>query len=94
MKSTLSPLDLLFMSDLEQQTIRYLNEYPNSTAVEIATIIQVAESELACILKQLVKQAKIVKHGRNGQSTYIVNYRDLKESRLRNLPNNIWSGFD
>ncbi len=94
MKSALSVLDLLFMSDIEQQTIRCLNEYPNSTAGEIAAIIQVSESDLLKTLRRLVSKAKIVEEQRNGQSIYAVNYRDLTESRLRNMPSNIWTGFD
>ena len=76
MKSALSVLDLLFMSDIEQQTIRCLNEYPNSTAGEIAAIIQVSESDLLKTLRRLVSKAKIVEEQRNGQST------DLSRRRI------------
>lgn len=92
--STLSPLDLIFMSDLEQQVIRCLNEYPNSTVQEVAEIIKLSEREARQIIETLLEQKKVIRKRQKGQKTYAVNYRSLTESRVRKLPQNIWSIFD
>ncbi|MCP5098341.1 MAG: TrmB family transcriptional regulator [Chloroflexi bacterium] len=92
--SALSSLDLVFMSDLEQQVIRCLNEYPNIAALEVAKIIKVPEKDVRRILQRLMDMAKVVCRQQKGRKTYAVNYRNLTESRVRNMPQNIWTIFD
>lgn len=92
--TTLSPLDLLFMSDIEQRIIRCLNEYPKITGDELAKIIKISEQEVVRILNQLIEQEKVVLCRKKGKKTYAVNYRSLTDSRIRNLPQNIWSIFE
>lgn len=63
--SVLSPLDLLTVSNHEQDVIRCLVRRPRLTAVEIAKFTKIPMTELEGLLNTMVKEARLILDDQN-----------------------------
>lgn len=61
--SFVSPLDLLTVSDSEQDVIRCLVRRPQLTAVEIARFTKIPLKELNTLLEEMVRDARLSRDG-------------------------------
>ncbi|MCL4263616.1 MAG: hypothetical protein KJ069_10395 [Anaerolineae bacterium] len=63
--SLLSPLDLLTVSNNEQDVIRCLVRRPRLTAVEIAKFTKIPMAELEALLTNMVQEARLMLDDQN-----------------------------
>lgn len=82
----LSPLDLLFANDDEQQIISCLTKRPQLTAAEIAERARLPLDSVERCVDQLVGEEKLVEQFRDGRRVISVRYGSNPASRIRNLP--------
>lgn len=82
--SQLSPLDLLSLSDAEQDIIRHLNRYPTATIGDLATITHLPISSLEIVISNMINAAWLVERYEEGNRGFVVQYRqDVGRSRSK-----------
>lgn len=80
----LSPLDLLYLSDMEQAIVNHLNRHPRSTITELVTATCVPLAELEIVIQQMVAAAQLIERIEGGKRVYLVQYqRDAGRTRSR-----------
>lgn len=70
--SFVSPLDLLTVSGIEQDVIRCLVRRPKLTAVEIANFTKIPLKELDALLKEMVRESRLVQLMQNDKICFDV----------------------
>ncbi|MBA3532699.1 MAG: Crp/Fnr family transcriptional regulator [Ardenticatenales bacterium] len=86
--SRLSPLDMLALSDNEQEILRCLSRQPRMTIREIALTTKIASTELESLLNQMVHASQLVEQIHEGERTFAVRFTSTKR-QVRNLPASI-----
>jgi hypothetical protein len=82
--SQLSPLDLLSLSDAEQDIIRHLNRYPNATISDLAVATHLPINNLETVINKMINSAWLVERYEEGNRWFIVQYRqDTGRSRSK-----------
>jgi predicted transcriptional regulator len=89
----LSPLDLLAVTDTEQDILRCLIRQPHLTAAEIAQRTKLPLTETRNLLNQLIKNSYLAQESKNGQPVYFVPLRQDKK-RKRSSKNLLDTLFD
>lgn len=77
----LSPLDLLQVSDREQDVIRCLVRYPQLTAQEISSRTQIPLKEIGELLLHMVKETQLSKLTKDDRDVFQVS---IGESNKKN----------
>lgn len=67
-----SPLDLLSVSNTEQDIIRCLVRRPRLPAVEIARLTKIPIEELESLLKKMVSDARLTEQDNGGHAVFDV----------------------
>jgi hypothetical protein len=67
-----SPLDLLTVSDFEQDVIRCLVRKPHQTMVEIAQRTTIPLGKLNQLLGKMVRESRVAEERRNGENHFSV----------------------
>lgn len=78
----LSSLDLLLLSEREQQVVRCLAMQPGMMVAEIAQRLQLPIDDLEETLARMVREARLVERLQNGQRTFSVHFRQA-QGRVR-----------
>lgn len=86
--SSLSPIDLLSLSAVEQNILRCLSKYPQSTVFAVAEKTQLPLAEAEEVLRNLLSQARIVEQLQQGERVFSVRFQ-FKHKRVRNMPGEI-----
>lgn len=85
MASSLSPLDMLDMPDVEQYILRCLNRRPGLTAAEIATATKLPMGEVEPVLRRMISRSQVVEQLQEEKRTFSVRFSRL-QGRLRGMP--------
>lgn len=75
-----SPLDLLTVTDNEQDVIRCLVRRPRITALEISGFTKIPLKELETLLKQMVSDSRVVQLTLNEAVCFEVSFSENKSS--------------
>ena len=86
--ASLSPLDLLSLSSVEQQILRCLTKYPRCTPQDIADRTALPLDEVENELQQLLEQARVVEQLQQGERVFSIRFQ-FKHKRVRNMPGEI-----
>ena len=78
--SFISPLDLLTVSDHEQDVIRCLVRHPELTVGEISKFTQIPIKELEKLLGHMVKESQLI---RDDKERFQVSYGNKKEPKQK-----------
>lgn len=79
----LSPLDLLYVPDQEQDVIRCLVRHPQLSAQEIASRTKIPLKEIAVLLVEMVKKAQLNKLTKGTEDVFFVK---IGEKRRKPAP--------
>lgn len=90
--SSLSPIDLLSLTDVEQNILRCLTKYPQSTIFEVVEKTQIPLEEVEEVLHNLLSQARIVELLYQGERVFSTRFQ-FKHKRVRNMPDEILNLF-
>ena len=90
--SSLSPIDLLSLSSVEQHILRCLTKYPQSTVLTVAEKTQLPLAEVEEVLRNLRNQARVVEQLQQGERVFSTRFR-FKHKRVRNMPGEILNLF-
>lgn len=88
MSLSLSPLDMLDMSDAEQYILRCLNRQPGLTSAEIAKSTRIAIEEIEPALRDMVERSQVVEQLQDGRRVFSVRFGRL-QGRMLHLPSNL-----
>jgi hypothetical protein len=88
MSLSLSPLDMLDMSDAEQYILRCLNRQPGLTAAEIAKSTRLPIEEIEPALRDMVGRAQLVEQLQDGKRVFSVRFGRL-QGRMLHLPSHL-----
>lgn len=91
--STFSPLDLLSMSDKEQDILRCISKQSDLTLPEIVEATQIPTAELEELLDQLIHESRVVEQLKDNKRTFSVRF-SKSHRRIRNLPDEIVNLYD
>lgn len=80
-----APMDLLLLSDHEQDVIRFLINHPGASVIEIAKSVQLSRHQIEHTLQELVREARLVMADHNGQETFVVNFTSDKQRTRTNV---------
>lgn len=86
--SSLSPIDLLSISAVEQTVLRCLTKYPKLTVFEVAAKTELPLGETEEVLGQLLAQARVVEQLQNGKRVFSTRFQ-FKRKPVRNMPGDI-----
>lgn len=80
----LSPLDLLSLSDTEQDIIHHLNRHPKATIGDLAIATHLSINNLELVINKMINSAWLVEHFEAGNRWFTVQYRqDVGRSRSK-----------
>lgn len=88
MSLSLSPLDMLDMSDAEQYILRCLNRQPGLTAAEIAKSTRLPIEEIEPALRTMVERSQLVEQLQDGRRVFSVRFGRL-QGRMLHLPSHL-----
>ncbi len=86
--SSLSPIDLLSISAVEQTVLRCLTKTPKLTVFEVAAKTALPLEEVEGVLGQLLAQTRIVEQLQNGKRVFSTRFQ-FKRKLVRNMPGDI-----
>lgn len=91
--STLFPLDLLSLSDNEQQVLRCLSKQPQLSMAEIAAETGIAVTELEALLPRMVAESRLVEQLKDEERVFSVRF-GREQKQVRNLPRDLLDIFE
>lgn len=86
--TSLSPIDLLSVSPIEQTVLRCLTKTPQLTVFEVAAKTKQPLVEVEEVLSQLLIQGRIVEQLQNGKRVFSTRFQ-FKHKSVRNMPGEI-----
>lgn len=86
-------LDLLSMSDTDQQVLRCLSRQPGQTIDEIGSATDIPIEELEDVLSQMVSASRLVEQLKDGKRIFSVRF-GRAETNVRNMPSSLMAIFE
>lgn len=90
--STLSPFDLLFLSDVEQSVFRALAKWPKQTVNQLAENCELTLDEVDTAVSALLTKGSIIEQLKEGKRVLSVRLQ-FKRKEVRNMPAAIVDAF-